>query len=244
MSYDTTFEQLLTATRAGILRDGADGRLWTDERLTELLNEAYIEFAEATYILRDASEGFRVTLIDGVDQYTYPPQVLAVMSARPAWKAGNLRRTSDPSLRGNSSPAPDTIDWLQQLNAQVLTPGETLAFSTDDSLRTFTVFPVPSATEDGKEIILRVIRLPLKLFDLNELDQKCEIPRQYVMGLPYGACALAYTDQDADGNDPVRAARARAVFDQYIKRAQRGARAQMFQPAQFDFGGSGFSYTR
>lgn len=244
MSYVVTLENLVTATREGILRDGATGTLWSDERIVELLNEAYLEFAEATYLLRDSSDTFRIALEEGVEQYEYPVQVLTVMSARPAWGGGNLRRTSDPSLHGGSNPPADTLDWLQQLNSQVLNPGVPLAFSTDDSLRTLTVFPAPSAAEAGKELILRVARLPIDLFTVDDMQAKCELPRQYAMALPYGACALGYLDQDADGNDPMRAVRARAVFDQYIKRGKRGALAQMFQPAQFAFGGNGFSYTR
>lgn len=244
MEYYLTLEDLLNGTRSGILRDGVADSLWSNERLVDLLNEAYMEFAEATCILRDSSDDFRIALEDGVDQYEYPVQVLSVRSARPAWKGGNLRRTSDPSLNGLTEPPADTLDWLQQMNSQVLAPGEPIAFSTDDSLRTFTVFPTPSATEQGKEIILRVNRLPLELFDIDRLDMRCEIPRQYAFGLTYGACALAYNDQDADGNDPQRASRARAEFERYIKRGQRGARAQMFQPGQIAFGGNGFSYTR
>lgn len=223
MTYSLTLMDLLDTCRKHVLRDLVEDYLWTDERVITLLNEAYIEFAEATLLLRDASGDYFVELETGVTAYGYPDEVLAVLSARLPGSAYDMIRISRDA-------APTTaaeVNW----------------FSTDEGLRTITVYGVPQETHNGMEVPLRVARLPKALFSVDDYSVRCELPRQFAQALPYGAAALAYMDQDSDGGDPARARSMRAIFDSYIKRGQRSARLSMFQPATFGFGGGGFSHT-
>jgi hypothetical protein len=101
------------------------------------------------------------------------------------------------------------------------------------------VYPVPAAADAGKELKLRVARLPAELIDENDLSIEIEIPRQYVMGIAHGAAARAYSDQDADGYDPANEAKHRQKFLEYVARAKKGMRRQMFQPLTWRFGNDG-----
>lgn len=223
MTYSLTLTELLDTCRNSVLRDLVEEYLWTDARVVTLLNEAYIEFAEATLLLRDASGDYFIELEEGVTTYDYPDEVILVLSARMPGEAYDMTRVARDAAPTTS----DTIGW----------------FSTDDGLRTFTVYGVPQAAHDGLEVPLRVARLPKRLFDLTDPTVRCELPRQFAQALPYGAAALAYLDQDSEGGDPARARSMRAIFDSYIRRGQRSARLSMFQPATFGFGGGGFSHT-
>lgn len=217
-----TLEELLNTCRNHVLRDLVEDYLWSDERVVDLLNEAYMDFAEQSFMLRDASGDYAITLEEGVTSYELDDTVLLVLSMRVPGQLYDLRRVAR--------------------DAAPVSEPEVVAFSTDEAARTLTVYGVPSAAMAGVEVPLRVARLPAKLFSLEEMDATCELPRQFAMALPYGAAALAYADQDADGGDPVRARQMQAVFDRYVARASRHARMSMFQPATFAFGGGGFSH--
>jgi len=235
--------ELLDTLREDVLKDMSSPPMWSDRRLIQLLNEAYIEFAEKTLIIRDSTSDFTViTLQSGVAQYTYGEEILSVYSAKITGRTNNLERFGNTEM--NSEPQPsDTLAWLQIINNAPDTVGEPRAFSTDDSLRTFVVYPTPTDAEDGMTINMRVARLPQEYPDEDNLDVEMEIPRQYVLGLTHGAAATAYTDQDADGGDPVKAKFQKDKFNEYIERAKKGVRRQMFQPLTWGFGRAGFSHS-
>ena len=231
--------ELLDTLREDVLKDTSVPPLWSDRRLVQLLHEAYMEFAEATLIIRDSTtESAQITLEPGVSQYPLGEEVLSVMSARVEGETGNLKRFGDSELNAEDSPG-DTLAWLENINAAYIQAGAPRAFTTDDSLHTFTVFPTPSTEENGKVIRMRVARLPRVELTINDLTIVPELPRNVVLGLVHGAAAIAYTDQDADGGDAGKAALQRELFNGYIARGKAYMRRLMFQPVKWGFGQSG-----
>lgn len=234
---------LLDTLREDILKDVGVPPMWTDRRLAQLLNEAYMEFAEATLIIRDSTtESATITLKPGVNQYDMGEEVLAVMSARVEGVTGNLKRFGDSELNAEDSPG-DTLAWLENINAAYIQAGAPRAFTTDDSTHTFTVFPVPSAEENGTVIRMRVARLPREEITMDNLDIKLEIPRNLQLGLTHGAAAIAYTDQDADGGDAAKGKVQKDKFEEYVERGKKYVRRIMFQPLTWGFGKSGLGRT-
>jgi hypothetical protein len=232
-------DKLLSSLRTDILHDSGIPQLWTTTRLIDCLNEAYLEFAEETLLIRDSTSSVTViTLDEGVAEYEYDQSILSVLTARIAGASTNLQRVGNSELDG-SSVAVGTYEWLEVLNAQYPEGGTPTAFTTDEGLYLLRVYPVPTAADTGKELKLRVARLPAELIDENDLSIEIEIPRQYVMGVAHGAAARAYSDQDADGYDPANETKHRGKFLEYVARAKKGMRRQMFQPLTWRFGNDG-----
>lgn len=231
--------KLLSSLRDDLLHDDGVPSLWSTTRLIDCLNEAYLEFAEETLIIRDSTSSITVvTLDEGIAEYTYDQSILSVLTARIDGTQTNLQRVGNSELDG-SSVATGTYEWLEVLNAQYPEGGTPRAFTTDESLYLLRVYPTPLAADAGKEIKLRVARLPVELIDENDLSIEVEVPRQYVMGIAHGAAARAYSDQDADGNDSDNEKRHRLKFLEYVARAKKGMRRQMFQPLTWRFGNDG-----
>lgn len=238
-------QELLDTLREDVLKDYSVPPLWSDRRLVQCLNEAYMEFAELTYIIRDSSsDAALITLEAGVTQYPLDEAVVAVLSARYQYDTRNLLRGGENELHGTPAVSMDALAWLSAINSGLVPDGPPRMITTDDSNHTISVSPAPTTAEDGNLIYMRVARLPLKLLDENDLSVAIELPRQFALAPVYGAAAIAYGDQDADGNDPDRAVRNRARFMEYVERGKAHVRRQMFQPVTFGFGQGGFAHSR
>lgn len=244
------FGDVLDFLRKSILRDVSAPYLWTNETLCECLAQAHDTFAERTLCIRDSSSiAARFILEAGVDVYTMHPAVISVLS-------GKVDGENSPLVRANASafdgyvPPPDTVMWLESVNYGTVQDGTPKAYSTDDSVAgeggatTIRVWPIPAAADAGKEVKLRVTRLPLVQCSMDTLEEIPECPRQSLMGLAHGAAAIAYGLQDSDGNDATRVTLQREMFNMAIEDAKRAARHKMFAPLSWGFGRGGFSHSR
>jgi len=244
------FGDVLDFLRKSILRDTATPYLWTNETLCECIAQAHDTFAERTLCIRDSSSiAASFELEVGVDVYPLHPTVISVMSGKVAGEDNSLVRASASAFDGYVPP-PDTVMWLENINYGAVQEGTPKAYSTDDSVAgeggatTIRVWPTPAAADAGKEVKLRVTRLPLVQCSMDTLDELPDCPRQSLMGLAHGAAAIAYEMQDSDGGDGTRAALQRDRFDKAIEDAKRAARHKMFTPLSWGFGRGGFSHSR
>jgi hypothetical protein len=244
------FGDLLSFTRRDILRDTEQPYLWSDEALCECIAQAHDEFAERTLTIRDSSSIAAVfSLEEGVDLYPLHATVQAVLSAKVDGELQGLIRASASSLDGYVPP-PDVITWLERINNGTAQDGTPLAFTTDDSVEgedqsmVIRVYPTPAAADAGREVKMRVARLPLVQCSTDTLDETVECNRQFLMGLCHGAAAIAYSMNDADGNDPTKAEKQRAKFEEYVARAKATARRKLFTPLSWGFGRGGFTHSR
>lgn len=244
------FGDILSFMRTSILRDVEDPQLWTDETLCECIARAHDEFAERTLILRDSSSiAASFPLRAGVEVYTLHPTVLGVLSAKVDGQPHNLIRAGSIAIDGYVPP-PDTIAWLESINYGASQPGTPNVFTTDFSTvgdaaaGTVRVWPTPTEADEGVRVRMRVVRLPLVQCAIDTLEGTPECPRQFLMGLAHGGASIAYSLYGAEGTEDKRAEGQRAIFDRYIKDAERSTRRKLFAPLAWGFGRAGFTHSR
>lgn len=231
-------KELLDELQDQILRDvsdsvgGASDRLWSRAALIRYLNEGYNRFARQTLLLRDATTPalVEVTLVAGQASYALSPKVVAVLSAKVASKGYPMKRTTHENLNAgdiNSTAPPPTGAAVQ--------PGEPFFFTTDEAVRTLTVYPPPSDEFDGELVQLRVCRLPLKAITEDTLDAELELPADYHLDIAEWAAYRAYRNHDVDAESMTKAERHKARFTEAVGEAKQEAKRQMFAPLQFHF---------
>lgn len=248
-----TLDDLLRELRINLLRDDAElfsgpsDKLWTDETLVRYINDAQRRFARRTLTLRDAStpEVVEVQLATGVSTYTLHTSIRAVQSARYDTDEGDLRRVGHSILTANTHNDPPYFD----VNQFSTTTGRPLAYTvdetmdpTDDSAATLRVYPIPSATEDGKIVHLRVARMPLKDLTLDDTDAEPEVPEDYHLDLLEWAAFRAFRTADLDGASD-KAKQHEDRFNTVMAEALNEQRRKMFAPKGWDFGRAGFSWS-
>lgn len=243
-------EGLLSELRGNVLRDdaelasGPDDRLWKDEALVLYINDAYLRFARRTLALRDAStpEVVEIPLDAGVSLYELHRSILSVVSARYDTDTSDLVRVGR-SLMEYMTP-PDPI-WFDP-DAVILNPGRPRAFGTDETVEGGTVhlqvWPVPTVTEAGKLIRLRVARKPLVLFTLDDTEAECELPEEYQIDMLEWAAYRAQMNSDVDGASAM-AEKHKDRFEAAVAEVLRDMRRKMFAPLQFQYGRNGFTWS-
>lgn len=247
-------EALLAELRENVLRDdaelasGPNDQLWTDETLVRYINDAVQRFARKTLSLRDAStpEVVEVSLATGVSTYVLHESILAVVTARYDTDTVDLHRIGRSAVM-LAVPHEDP-PWFDPSAVAAATPGRPLAFSTDETMDvdvkqavTMTVYPAPTAAENGKIIYMRTARLPLVAFDINELDAECELPEAYQLDMLEWAAYRATRNSDIDGHSSAserHEARFKAACEEVLKDVRRKMRA----PIRFAFGSGGFTW--
>ena len=249
--------KLLETLRGPILNDrsarvsGSSDYMWTDEELVTFINEAQNRFAALSLILRDGrtDEVTKVTLVEGQDEYPLHESVLAVLSARRMEDKHDLTRVGHHTLAGYAAP---TRNWVDPAVYQHLPPGRPLAYLSDETLSdvdvdsfdqvVMRVYPTPDAVADGTELRLRVVRLPLQEFDVNDLSAECEIPRMHQIQMLDWAAYLALRIVDDDAGAANRAADFMASFQKHVTEARMMVSRKMFTPVGWGFGSNGFRW--
>jgi len=247
-------EALLAELRENVLRDdaklasGPNDELWTDETLVRYINDAQQRFARKTLSLRDAStpEVVEISLATGVSAYVLHESILAVVSARYDTDVVDLQRVGRARIM--LVPPHEDPPWFSPSLVSPLTPGRSLAFSTDETLSvdpkqavTLTVYPAPTVDENGKIIYLRTARLPLTKFDVEELDVDCELPEEYQLDMLEWAAFRATRNSDIDGHSSA-SERHEKRFDQACHEILKDVRRKMRVPMQWEFGRGGFAW--
>lgn len=251
-------EALLAELRENVLRDdaelasGPNDQLWTDDALVRYINDAQQRFARKTLSLRDAStpEVCEVTLAAGVSTYVLHESILAVISARYDTDTVDLHRVGRSAIM-LAIPLEDP-PWFDPSAVSAMTPGRPLAFSTDETMDvdvrqavTLTVYPAPTADEEGKRIYLRTARLPLERFDINAqgaLQMECELPEEHQLDMLEWAAYRATRNSDIDGHSSAserHEKRFKDACDEVLKDVRRKMRA----PMRFEFGRGGFTWS-
>jgi hypothetical protein len=247
-----TFDDLLDELRTNMLRDIAAPYLWSDAALARYMQDAQQRFARQSLCIRDASTTSvtQISLSAGIDMYTLHPSVYAVVSANFNAGSVDLARAGHSQLDG--SVAPDTL-WFDVNDVTTFPPGIPRAFTTDEqtvsgtagqAAITLRVFPVPSATEEGLPVNLRVVRGPLVPFTEDSGSQLCEIPEDYQLDMLEWAAYRALRNHDADGGSAGTADGHKARFDAAVAEAAKEAKRRMFTPMKWGFGRNGFTYIR
>lgn len=246
-------EELLDELRDNILRDNAElasgpnDQLWTDETLVRYLNDAQRRFARKTLTLRDSSTAqvVEVPLATGVSSYTLHKSVRAVVSAKYGTERLDLTRVGHRLIAEASSPEAPTFDVN---STSTLTPGRPLAFATDealdipeDSAVVLTVYPAPTAEENGDIIYLRVARTPINDLDVADVEGAPEIASEYHLDLCEWAAYRCLRNSDIDGHSD-RAVKHEKRFNDAMAEALKEREQKQHAPMAWDIGGHGFSW--
>lgn len=257
-----TLQELMTELRENILHDRSDRTeesasdiLWSDATLVRYINEAQRKLCREGLVIRDGTtaEVVQVTLVEGQSTYTLNECILAVISAKYDTNVRDLRRTGHWHVAGYDMPS-DT-DWFDINRITELTPGEPVAFATDEEIQAgddtdtrqapvLKVYPTPAAAQAGKIITLRVIRLPIDQLIVDNLKAIPEVPEEYHLSMLDWAAHLALRIVDHDAGDRVKSKDFEASFMAMVVKARNAAMRKMFTPMGWRFGSNGFVWTR
>lgn len=224
-----TLQEMLEELRDVILRDvsnaiSADEQdlLWSDASLLRYINNGYQRFCERAMILEDATspEATQIALQEGVMSYPLHKSVISVASAVLDGKA--LRKTSTRVSQGD---LPEVVGFSPAL---VTKYRGVSAYVPDYNAGTFYVLGTPTAEEDGKIVNLRVVRLPLTLLSLDDVEASPEIPEQYHLDILEWAAFRALRNHDNDAENMAKASAHSTRFERAVEEAKRTHEARTF----------------
>ena len=248
----------LNELRVNILRDfstqvsGSTDQLWSDAALVGYIKDAESRWFRGTMMLRDADtpQYTQVTLATGVSRYILDPVVLSVISARFNTDSFDLSRIGRALLTEITIPDEPFFD---PGNYQGLNPGRPRAISTDELLvfqtkqRTaLTVYPAPTAQENGLKLYLRVARNTSRTYNLygSDLTAESEVSDAYDLDVLEWAAYRALRNHDNDAGDSTDAATHKTAFEEAIEKCKSDLRARLISNSGFVFGTNGFTWTR
>lgn len=220
---------LLDELRRNMLRDTStattasqDDYLWTDPSLVRYINEAYLKFCQLTEYIQDATtpETCRIVLQEGVRDYALNPAVLRIMSV----EHGNLTVpivTTD-YLQGDRQDSLNTVQFRYMDR-----PGVVGAVP-DYELGMLKLIGTPTAQDAGTELVLRVTRLPLVLFSLDDTEATPEIPERFHLDMLEWAAFRCLRNHDADGENMAKASAHKTRFNDAVEEAKEDARTRKF----------------
>lgn len=251
-----TLDDQLQELRFNILRDRSDmiagdtDSLWSDETLVRYIGDAERRFARRSLILRDATtpEVCQIRLIAGTNQYPIHRSVIAIISARYAGNQYDMQR-SGHAIIANSNP-PEFLSF-DPASPPTISPGPPLAYYTDETMVfgrqggiTLMTYPPPGLAEDKTTVNLRVIRMPVSTYTMNDLGIESEIPEDYQLDVLEWAAYRAQRGFDGDAGAPTSADAHKAAFEEAIARATQELKRKMFANTGIQFGSNGFSWVR
>jgi len=172
---------------------------WSNESLTEFINEAIRKACRSSYLLKDMQVTFDITLLDGEDSYSLDPRIIKVKSVRLKSSGNRLSEIASE----------DIWDEVTRSGRE----GLPTSYFVDEITGEIGFYPTPttaSGLEDVEFITYREEMTPLD-WDGDTEDSPEVNPRYHVSILNYAAY-LAYLKDEANSLDPQRAAQFLTLF--------------------------------
>jgi len=214
--------------------DGDGDSLWSDDFLVRQLNEAQRKLARRAWCIIE--EGVVpagvISLVTGVAVYALHKSVLRVYWAMPSDQTWPLARTSETRLLGQRNVDDGNFNIDTSVVAET---GRPVAFATDAGTRQMRVFRTPSATENGLAISLKIARLPITWFTVDNMDGAPEVPEDYHELLCRYAAGKALTLPNVDGQQRAIGRELLAEFDQEVREARQDRQRAEMEPAAWNF---------
>lgn len=180
-----TLRELITLSR-NRLDDARPPYLWSDDELTQIINERQNELCEKCGILRDATTTAicQISVLNGTSSYTLDNRIIKILSA----KLGTTYTLMEPITR----------DWLDVeypgWDDDTGTPTKFIL----DYIGKIRLYPIPTA---NATLYLSVTRYPLTQLSTSLDTASPEIPWQYHTKLLEGIMSSAYTKDDSETLD-------------------------------------------
>lgn len=193
-----------------VLRSNPSFADWSQSILLGYLAEGQDRFCEKTGYFIDLSS-FSITLQTGVSVYAIPDRIIQIIAI---WNGTFKLQKVDT---GNVF---STDSWFQSTAT-----GPPTAWQTDQETGVITVYPTPTANENGTVLPLQVWRY--SLYDLagdgpapegggDASDAEPEIPSRFQRACIEWAAYKAFNHRDIETQDPVKAADHLKAFDMYV----------------------------
>lgn len=185
------------------LIDGDPDVLWSDTTLVRYFNQAEAILARRawTIIETGVAPAGLITLATGVSLYKLHKSVLKVYDGTPSTQLSPLGQADDIKLRNPYPPSSDAFDVgsAAAIAGNTLAiPGPPLAIGTDAGTKQVRVAPVPTSTQNGLQIVLKVARLPICKLDVTLPDKSPETAEEYHMFLCDYAAGRCLTMPNVD----------------------------------------------
>ncbi len=217
------------------LVDGDPDQLWSDDFLVRQFNEAQRLLARASWCITEEgiSPAGRITLATGKQVYDLHKSVLRVLMATPIDQAWPLNRTSDAVLR---RPRPfDDSPFNIDTATSATESGRPAMFSTDAGTRQMRIWRVPTATENGLVVNLKIARLPIVWLTQDNTDGVPEVPEDYHLKICEYAAGKALTLPNVDGSQKADGRQLIADFNTVCADARRDRQRAEMEPATWAF---------
>lgn len=202
--------------------DLAEPYLWSDDELIDYANDAEQEACRRARLLVDSSTAAvtQIAVVAGTALYELDERVLFVRRAR---FAGHL-----PLLRKNMQDMEDHDPYWQDAAAD-----QPSAFVPDYDTGKLLLWPTPT---ENDTLYLTVVRAPLA--DMNDPSDTPEIASRWHRSLRFWMLYRAYGKQDAEANDPKKAATALALFEQEFGQKSSAIDEAWIAREQMDYDGT------
>lgn len=244
-------DECLAELRTNLLRDastlksGPPDHYWSDETLVRYIEDAHRRFARRALCLRDdtTAEVVQVVLSAGVDIYSLHESILRVTSARHEDAQTDLVRITHLLQFSFSNPSVDITDFVTSGDS-----GQPQRFATDEGVQVDDAHqvrmlfdPAPDATQAGKLVNLRVVRLPLAKLTLDKTDAVPEIPEDWHLDMLEWAAYRALRNWDEDAEGRAKAQQHKDRFEEAVKECLKEVQdRKMYQPVTWKFGFGGY----
>ncbi|MGZ8317507.1 MAG: phage adaptor protein [Telluria sp.] len=204
------------------LDDSTEPYLWSDAELLDYANDAELEACRRARLLVDSSTAAvtQIAVTAGTALYPLDERVLFVRRARFAGYRPLARMTVQDMDDDNPY-------WQDAEGAQ---PRH---FVTDYESGSLLLWPTPTASDT---LYLTVVRAPLA--EMNDAADSPEIASRWHRALRYWMLYRAYGKQDAEGNDPKKAAESLALFEQEFGRKSSAIDEAWIAREQMDYDGT------
>lgn len=215
--------------------DGDADSLWGDDFLVRQFNEAQRLIARAAWCIKEegVSPAGVITLATGISVYDLHKSVLRVITATFSDSTWPLWRTTDARLRAATRPADD---MPYNIDTAVASTGRPVAIATDAGTRQVRFGPlVPSATENGLLINLKIARLPVTWLTVDDMEAEPEVPEDYHLALCEFAAGKALTLPNTDGQQKTEGRRLIDKFNDDLREARRDRQRAEMDPALWNF---------
>ena len=237
-------EELLEYTAEQYLDDRVDliegdpDELWSDSFLVHQLNEAQRILARRAWAIIEygvAPAGV-VTLVTGKSLYRLHDSILKVYDATPTTQTAPLGRTDDIVLR---NPYPKNSDAFSTGEAAALAgtanTGVPIAIATDAASKSLRVYPVPTSTQNGLQLLFKVARYPVTYLTMSDLLACPEIPDEWHIAMCEFAAGKALTLPNVDSDNKVDGRKLLEKFDETVREARRDRQRREINDSRWGF---------
>jgi hypothetical protein len=198
-----TRAELLTELRETV-NDSPTNGAWRESLLLSFLAEGQDKFCEQTGFFVDRSN-YTVELVADTESYAIDERIIEVMDVwNGATRLGKFEERDRTEGVGTA--------WFPfTTSARVGAPS---CWQSDRETGKITVYPVPTSTEAGTVLTLRVWRYSRTALDAATGEP--EIPARFHRAPLDWACFRCFSQHDAESFDPQEASRHKTQFDQYV----------------------------